>query len=182
MTYSQKTNVVGMPDLTLITTIAPGAGRLPSVPLQAQLGEIVEGADPSLGWGKFIYLAIPASTTTTAGLLYQWDKNYTITVVPAKSSSQHTGVAVAAAMASAASNSSIQYGWFQVQGAATVLKTAVQVAPQQPVYMSATAGRIYLTASAGGQLLGARTQNTATVTATTSSVAVYLNFSALEGA
>lgn len=183
MTYQLADARIGFPDITTVTTIAPGVANLPGAVLAPQLGTIVEGFDRSNGYGKFIWLKVPTSTAVTAGLLYQWDKNYTITVIPAKSTSQKTGVAVAAAVNTVASNSSsAQYTWFQVQGTATVLKTAVTVSPQSALYMSATAGRVYVTASAGGQLLGARTQNTATVTSTTSSVLVYLNHTSIEGA
>lgn len=183
MTFTLSSPKIGCPDVTLVTTIAPGISNLPSVVLETQLGETVEGWDPTYGAARFIYLKVPTSTTVTAGLLYQWDKNYTITVVPARSSSKSTGVAVALALNSVSSNSSsAQYTWFLIQGQYTVLKQAVTVSPQSAVFLSTTAGRINVTSSAGAQILGARTQNSATVTSTTSTVAVYLNFSAIEGA
>lgn len=187
MAYTFTDNVIGVPDLNTVIVSGgvgtPGIAGLPSVTTEQTLGEIREGFDATLGRGKFIFLKVPVSTTVTVGLLYQWDKNYTIVVVPVKGTAQKTGVAVAAALNTVASNaSSVQYTWFQVQGQATVLKTAVAVVPQSAVYISGTAGRVYVTSSAGGQILGARSQNTATVSAAVSSVAVYLNFSSLEGA
>jgi len=187
MAYQNASVYIGTPDVTSV--VASGSlgdptqiGQLPSVTFASKLGDRMKAIDLANNWaGEFIYLAIPASTTITAGLLYQWDKNYTVTVVPAGSSSKNTGVTVCVAYTSVTSSTSIQYGWFLIQGQVSVLKTAVQVTPQQQVYMSATAGRIYFTASAGKQILGARTQNTATVTSTTSTVNVYFNYSAIEG-
>lgn len=188
MAYTSISTTLGTPDISSVAVAsalgAPGVGMLPSTPMDPQIGTIINGRDASLGDGKFIRLAIPTSTTTTIGLLYQWDKNYTIVVVPAGSSSTGTGVQVAAAISTVPSNaSSVQYAWFQIEGQATVLKTAVAVAPQSKIYMSATAGRIYVTASAGKQILGARSGNTATISAGVSSVTVYLaGPSMLEGA
>ncbi len=188
MSYQSSTAVIGSPDVSNVATAAllgdpTGILQLPSVTMEAKLGELKIAWDATLGAANFIYLAVPTSTTVTVGLLYQWDKNYAVTLVPAKGTSQKTGVAVAVAYTAVTSNAtSVQYAWFLVQGQVAVLKTAVAVAPQQAVYMSATAGRIYVTSSAGGQILGARSQNTATVSAAVSTVNVYFNFSALEGA
>lgn len=187
MTYASTDTKLGVPDLTSVIVSpgvgVPGPGVLPSVTLETQLGERAIGFDSTLGKGEFIFLRIPVSTAVAAGLLVQYDKNYQVTVVPAGGTSKNTGVNVVASVNAIASNASVvQYSWFQIQGTATVLKTAVAVPPQSPVYMSATAGRVYVTASAGKQILGARTNNTATVSAAVSSIPVVLTFSALEGA
>lgn len=187
MAYTSINKTIGTPDLSTVVVSpalgTPGIGALPSVTMDTQLGTIAMGRDLSLGDGEFIYLQVPTSTTVTAGLLYQWDKNYTVTVVPAGATSANTGVPVAAALNSVASNASVvQYTWFQLEGQATVLKTAVAVPPQSKIFMSATAGRIYVTASAGKQVEGARSGNTATVSAGVSSVTVYLGRSNIEGA
>ena len=188
MTYTLASPTMGVPDITAAPVAGAvgtpaGISQLPSVTTANELGQTVQAWDATLGQATFQMLAIPAGTTVTAGLLYQFDKNYKVTVVPAGSTSKNTGVAVALAYTSVASNaSSTQYAWFLVQGTAPALKTAVQVAPAQPIYISATAGRVKILSSSGQSILGGRTQNTATVTATTSYVNVYLNFSALEGA
>lgn len=188
MAYSMVSPVIGVPDVANVATAAglgdpAGITSLPSVILEAKLGEIRDAQDATLGNAKFIYLAVPTSTTITVGLLYQWDKNYKVVLVPAGGTSKNTGVAVAVAYTAVTSNaSSVQYAWFLIQGQVAVLKTAVAVAPQSPVYISATAGRVKVLSSAGQTILGARSQNAATVTSTTSTVTVYLNFSALEGA
>lgn len=187
MAYSFTDVQLGVPDLSSVMLLGalgtPGIGNLPSVTTSAQLGDTREGFDATLGRGSFILLAVPVSTAVTPGLLYQWDKNYRVTLVPVKGTSQKTGVPLAAAINTVASNAStVQVTWFQVKGNATVLKTAVAIAPASAIYISGTAGRVYATASAGGQILGARSQNTATVTSTTSSVTVFLNAQSLEGA
>lgn len=188
MAYTLNDNKIGTPDLSSVVTAgnegAPfSTSNLPNVTVETVLGAIRRGYDANNGESMFIWLAVPKSTVITAGLLYQWNKNYNVVVVPVGGTSKNTGVGVAAALNAVASNAnSLQYTWFQIQGAAVVLKTAVTVNPQSAVYISATAGRVKVVSSAGQQILGASTQNTATVTSTTSSVVVYLNFSAIEGA
>jgi len=189
MAYTNADNKIGVPDVaTVATSGALGApwvsttNALPSVPVEIKLGSKVVAQDNTLGEATFILLAVPTSTTVTVGLLYQWDKNYNVVLVPAASTSKNTGVAVAVAYTAVTSNaSSVQYAWFLISGQVAVLKTAVVAPPQSGIYMSSTAGRVYFTASAGVQILGARTQNTATITTTTSTVNVYFNFSAIEG-
>lgn len=190
MAYSYIDNKIGIPDATTVSTAgvfaAPWVSTtnvLPSVTLGYHLGEVREFFDTTLGEAQFILLAVPTSTAVTIGLLYQWDKNYTVVVVPAGSTSKNTGVSVAVAYTTVSSNAtSVQYAWFLISGQVAVLKTAVVAPPQSGIYMSATAGRVYFTASAGKQIEGARTQNTATITTTTSTVNVYFNFSNVEGA
>lgn len=188
MAYTMTTPRIGVPDVTAVMLAgalgAPGITGLPSVTTESQLGELVWANDfTTYGTGQFIFLAVPVSTAITPGLLYQWDKNYNVVLVPAISTSKNTGVPVALAVNTVASNAStVQYTWFLVQGQTAALKTAVAVVPQSPIYISATAGRIKVLSSAGGSILGGRSANTATVTSTTSTVTVYLNFSSLEGA
>lgn len=191
MAYQSSQSTIGVPDVTVVAASgslgAPWTGTtndLPSVTTASQLGQIIDAYDTTtFGWGKFILLAVPVSTTVTVGLLYQWDKNYSVTLVPANGTSKNTGVAVGIAYTAVTSNATlVQYAWFLIQGIVPVLKTAVTVTPQQAVFVSTTAGRIKVISSAGMQILGARTQNTGTVTSTTSTVNVYFNFSAIEGA
>lgn len=187
MTYSLSSPTMGVPDVTAVITAGnvgtPGVGSLPSVTTEAQLGQVVEAWDSTLGNANFILLAVPKSTAVAVGFLYQFDKNYLVTLVPAIATSKNTGVALALAYSAVASNANaVQYAWFLIRGQALVLKTAVSANPASPIYMSATAGRIKVLSSAGGQILGGRTMNTATVSAATSTVLAYLNFSSLEGA
>jgi hypothetical protein len=241
---------IGMLDIGWVSTDAPGvapinAGAttglqniatsvLPRPIFQQQLGQIVRAYDPILGFGEFIYLAVPLSTAIPLGTLVSYDFGagltsaqsasnpvggssttnanlYAAVVVPVKATSQKTGAPVAVCISSTVQTntsppsgfsttsnigsglgitsnaSSWQYAWFQIGGTAQVLKTAIQVAPvttenSAGVYISTSAGRIYTTASTGGQILGARLANTTTVTTTASCVLVYLNGRpALEG-
>lgn len=189
MTYSATDVRVGVPDITSVVLQGAegdpsGITQLPSVTMAAKLGTIIKAEDLANNWdGEFIYLAVPVSTTVTVGLLYQFDKNYAVTLVPAKGTSQKSGVQVVLAYTAVTSNATtIQYAWFLYQGTAPCLKTAVTVPPQSSLYISGTAGRVYITASAGGTIQGSRTQNTATVTSTTSTVLIYIGPSTIDGA
>lgn len=182
MTFVFASNTLGAPDVTIATTIAPGVTNLPSTVLEAQLGEIRLAWDSTYGYGEFIYLKIPTSTAITAGLLYQWTAGYAVAVLPVLATSKNTGHQVAVANTTFASNTtSVQYAWFQIQGQTLVLKTAVAVSPDVVVYASATAGRIKVLTSAGGQITGMRVASVASVTSTTSTVLVYMNRPAMQG-
>ncbi len=183
MAYKFSDNVIGATDIGVYTTTAPGNGSLPSVTLEPQLGEIRKGWDATLGAAEFIYLRVPTSTAITANLLYQWSgPSYTVAVLPVLATSKNTGHDVAVAVASLASDATnVNYGWFQINGLATVLKTAVTANPDAKVYASATAGRIKMLTSAGGEIVGMRTAGAATVTSTTSTVTVFLSRPRMQG-
>lgn len=181
MAYTFNSHVLGAPDLTNITTIAPGVTNLPGNVLEPQLGEIRTGWDTTLGGAEFIYLKIPASTTLSVGNMVQWTSGYSLAILPVLATSKNTGHQVAVCPVAIASSTSVQYGWFQIQGQCNVLKTAVTVSPDSVVYASATTGRLKVLTSAGGQITGLRTANAATVTSTTSTVLCYLNRPAMQG-
>jgi hypothetical protein len=67
------------------------------------------------------------------------------------------------------------FGWYQIAGNAVIKKTAVAVTPQVTVFLSATAGRIKVLASAGLQVVAARSANLTTIAAGTSTVTVTIN-------
>lgn len=181
MTFSFSSDVLGCPDVTVATTIAPGVANLPSNILEPQLGEIRTAWDSTYGSAEFIYLKIPASTAITTGLIYQWTAGYTVAVLPVLATSKNTGHQVAVANTTFASNTSVQYAWFQIQGQTLVLKTAVAVSPDAKLYASATAGRVKVLTSAGGEITGMRVASVASVTSTTSTVLVYMNRPAMQG-
>lgn len=181
MAYSVSTSRIGIIDLYSTTTIAPGIGNLPTTAFEPQLGEIVTGWDPTYGSAEFIYLKIPASTTYSVGNLVTWTAGYSSAVLPVLATSKNTLSPIAVAINAVSSSTSVQYGWFQLQGMAVVLKTAVTVSPNSTIFASGTAGRFKVLTSAGGQILGARTANSATVTSTTSSVTVYINRPMMQG-
>lgn len=189
MAFQFSSPTIGAINVGTYTTIPPGIGTsgatFPSSPLEPQLGEIRHAWDTTLGWGEFIYLKIPTSTAITSGLMYQWSGNYSVAVLPVLATSKNTGHKIAVAVAALSSDSTnINYGWFQIGGLGTVLKTAVAALPDVVVYASATAGRLKVLTSAGGQITGMRTaftSGTGTVTSTTSTVTVYMDRPAMQG-
>lgn len=182
MTFSFQSNVIGAPDVTVVTTVAPGNGNLPSLVLEPQLGEIRQAWDGANNIsGEFVYLKIPASSTFSVGNIVQWTSGFAAALLPALATSKNTLAPLAVCIVAVASSTSVQYGWFQVSGQSTVLKTAVTVSPNSVIYASATTGRLKVLTSAGGQILGARTANAATVTSTTSTVLVFLNRPQMQG-
>jgi hypothetical protein len=183
MAYKFADNVLGAQDIDVVQIQAPGTVVDGVGSFEPKLGEIRKAWDDTLGAAEFIYLKIPVSTAIPLGTVVQWTSGYTIAALPVLATSKNTGVSVAVAPVAIASDASnVRYGWFQIQGAAVVLKTAVQVGVTGvPVYASATAGRIKLLTSAGGQITGMRTFNAATVTTTTSTVTVFMDRPRMQG-
>ncbi len=183
-------NIIGIADLGAIYTAgnlgSPGINATTGVPLPAvvvaqQLGTIVTAVSNDTTYGgsaKFIFLAIPTSTTTTQGLAYKWKGDFTIEVVATSvASAAQSGVPIALALNSVTSNTtSVQYAWFQVQGKGAALKTAtIATQPNVPLFVSgATAGRVRSTGSILRTIIGIRSANAAT--ATGSILPVYVNF------
>lgn len=132
------------------------------------LGQRVNGTDPTYGSGEFIYLLGVASTEV--GSLVKWNATTHQTALITATAVQVCPVAIAMS-----ANVASQYGWYQVAGNAVIKKTSVAVTPQVPVYISATAGRVKVIASAGLQVVGARTANLTTVVTTTSTVVLTIN-------
>lgn len=134
------------------------------------LGTIVRGNDPTLGQGEFIYLLGVASTVV--GMVVIYDTTTFQTALITVANGKNSGAPVAVAMSA---NVAAQYGWYQICGLATIKKTTVAVSPSVPIFISATAGRIKVLASAGQQILGAQSANLTTIVTTTSTVAVNIN-------
>lgn len=140
----------------------------------APLGTIARAVDPSLGAGEFIYLLGVANTVV--GLVVTYNATTYQTTLMASGANATNPVAVAMSANVAAS-----YGWYQIAGMAVILKTAVQFTPQVALFISTTTGRVRAIASAGRQILGARTANLATVTSTTSTITALINRPFLQG-
>lgn len=134
------------------------------------LGQTVRGFDPTYGQGEFIYLLGVSGTEVGMWALYDATTYQTAlgTVALGKNKGIPLGVAMSANVGS-------QYGWYQIAGNAVMKKTTVAVTPQVPIFISATAGRIKVLASAGQQILGAQTANLTTIVTTTSTVVVTIN-------
>ena len=132
------------------------------------LGTIVRGYDDTYGEGEFVYLLGVASTIV--GSLVRWNATTHQTTLVVNTAVQVCPVAVAMS-----ANVASQYGWYQIYGNAVIKKTSVSVNPSVPIFLSATAGRIKVAASAGLQVVGARTANLTTIVTTTSTVVVTIN-------
>ena len=182
-----------LPDKTQAGTLTSGV--LPNPIFAPQPGYIISAWEPSLGWGEFIELAVPKSAAIPVGTIVTWDAAYNaVAYGTTKLLGQPCAVSVASATISSgnpvtdplggglASNSTnVMYTWFQLTGRAWTLKTAVQVTPNVPIFVSATAGRFKVLTSVGAQFLGARA-STATTTSTQSLAIVLWNRSVSEGA
>lgn len=138
-------------------------------------GSIIRGQDPTLGGGEFIYL--PGVTGTKVGSVVVYDPlGKTTTLAP------HTAVLnQPVAIAMSANATTKNFGWYQIYGVAAVLKTATKVNPAVSIFISGTAGSVSSTASAGKQLLNARTVNAATVASGTSTVNTLIDRPFLQG-
>lgn len=135
------------------------------------LGMIVRAYDSTTsgqGAGEFIYLL--GAANTLAGLVYSYNATTFQTVVLPSTANLGTPIAIAMS-----ANVAAQYGWYQIEGNAVVLKSAVAVTPQAKVYISGTSGRLMPTSASGKQIIGAKFANLATVTSTTSTVNVLLS-------
>lgn len=186
--YKLTDNIIGIPDIGTVavaaTLGAPGILQLPAVTVEDYVGTQAKGQSLDAIYGgeaTFILLAIPTSTTVTAGLMYTYKGDYSIVVVPtAVSSAAVSGLPVALAVTAVASNAtSIQYTWFMVKGRGQAFKTAglptIGAQPSVPLFVSAaTAGRVRTTASIFRCFIGLRSANTAT--ATGSILPVVMNF------
>ncbi|OGT54248.1 MAG: hypothetical protein A3E01_00225 [Gammaproteobacteria bacterium RIFCSPHIGHO2_12_FULL_63_22] len=132
------------------------------------LGTIVRATDPTYGEGEFIYLLGVASTEVGSLVKYNATTYQTALVTATTVQACPVAVSMAATVAS-------EYGWYQISGNAVLKKTTVAVSPQVTLFISATAGRVKVIASAGLQVVGARSANLTTVVTTTSTVVVTIN-------
>lgn len=124
-----------------------GAGNLNSVHDEQMhvLGTRVEGVDPVLGQGEFIYLKGVASTAVNDAVVY--DEAFATTRTVAASRGP-----VAIAMAATVAN---KFGWYQVQGTAIVNGVA-GITADTPCSLSATAGSLDKATTASYAVVGAR--------------------------
>ena len=127
------------------------------------LGTEVEVTDPTYGAGKAVFVKHSVTCTVNQMVHYNQVAGTTALTPNTANTGQHFGVALAAATPS-------KYGWVLVYGATPIKKSAVAIAVNVALYQSATTGRCMSTTASGKQLLGVRSLNTATVTATTSTV------------
>ena len=176
---------IGDIDIGRVSTDPPGVGASPGINaittsvaprpvFQPALGQIVQAWEPTLGYGEFIYLAVPTSTAVALGTCVTWftgtAANYTVAAILTTAKlGQSAAVCVSntvGATGGITSNTTqIQYAWFQIGGLAQTLKTAVIHSLNGRVFISGTAGRVMVTSAVGTMLIGARfaTSNSATI-------------------
>ena len=138
------------------------------------LGTIVRAFDATLGEGEFIYLLGAANTAVGNTVTYN-ATTFQTTLSPVTANN------VGPQAVSMSANVAGQFGWYQISGLATVLKTAVKVLAGAKMYQSGTIGRWMPTSSTGSEILGARAANLATVTSTSSTVIVLINRPSQQG-
>lgn len=159
---------------TTVNTSTVAAGTLGTTPgaagrsVPGRLGTIVKAYHPTFGEGEFINLL--GVVGTVAGLVVEYNATTFQTVISPNTGNDENPIAVAMS-----ANVANQYGWYMLEGVATVLKTATQVLPGSKIYQSATIGRVMPTSASGKQILGARGANLTTVTTTTSTVEILIN-------
>jgi hypothetical protein len=183
--WSSIDSLLGDIDIGVVSTDAPGVGPgagintmtttlAPRPIFQPCLGQIVRAYEPTLGYGEFIYLAVPTSTAVPLGTLVTFFTgalaNYTVAVMPTTAKGGEPAAVcisntVGATGGITSNASSIQYAWFQLVGLAQTLKTAVIHTLNGRVFVSATAGRVMVTSAVGTELIGARfaSSNSATI-------------------
>ena len=183
--WSVLSPFIGDLDIGRVSTDAPGVGPgagintittsiAPRPIFQPVLGQIVQAYEPTLGYGEFIYLAVPVSTAVPLGTVVTWftgtAANYTVAVIPTTAKGGEPAAVcvsntVGATGGITSNASSIQYAWFQIVGLAQALKTAVIHTLNGRVFVSGTAGRVMVTSAVGTQLIGARfaSSNSATI-------------------
>lgn len=182
--WSAFSPLIGDLDIGVVSTDAPGVGPgsgintittsiAPKPIFQPVLGQIVAGWEPTLGYGEFIYLAVPTSTAVPLGTVVTWftgtAANYTVAAcLTTAKLAQPLAVCISNTSGTTggitSNASSIQYAWFQICGLAQTLKTAVIHTTNTKLFISGTAGRVMVTSASGTQIIGARTANSNSAT------------------
>lgn len=173
MAYTFVEPQMGYPSITSITSVA-SAGVLNGT--QFPVGKIVRGNDPTLGGGEFILLPGVASNIVGSVVTYNLSAN---TATLAVSTATYGGAPIAVSMV--ANTSATALSWYQIEGCATIAKTATKVNPNVAVYLSSTAGKIQAATATGLNIDAARSNNAATVASATGTVLVIINRPAMQG-
>jgi hypothetical protein len=183
--WSSFTPLIGDIDIGRVSTDAPGVGAgtginaittsiAPRPIFQPVLGQIIQGWEPTLGFGEFIYLAVATSTAVPLGTVVTWMTgalaNYRVAVIPTTAKGGEPAAVCISNTAGAtggitSNTTSTQYAWFQLGGIVQALKTAVIHTLNGRVFVSGTAGRVMVTSAVGTELIGARfaSSNSATI-------------------
>jgi hypothetical protein len=165
MTWIPTTPRLGLPSIG--ATVASAAGVY--APVIA--GEIIEAYDSTTyRGGEFIFLKGAASTAIGSLVTYDPLGN-TTTLSPSTA-----GLGQPLAVAMSANTVTTTYGWYQVSGVAVVKRTTGgKTSPAVAMYLGATTGTVQSTASAGKEVLNARSVNAATVASATTTIQMLLD-------
>lgn len=170
MTYYFVENRLGMTPIASVDagfTPPNGSTLIPTPP--SYLGMLARANDPSIGEGEFICMAGVANTVVGSLVIYN-QTTWATTLCPSTAN-----LAQPVAVAMSANNASTTFGWYQVSGVATIKKTAVKVSPNVPLFVSATAGRVFPTVASGKEVTSCRSANAATVASATSTITAIIN-------
>lgn len=141
MTYTIQNELLGAQPIAVTDTTQRHA-----------LGTIVRANDPTYGAGEFIYLKGVASTAI--GSMVDYDQLLATTVLsPATAGTGPVAVAMSA-------NVALQYGWYQIAGAAVVKAPNAMVVGADVFSLAATPGSVDDAAVAGEQILNAKVSTT----------------------
>lgn len=158
------------PKLGLLQIAATDSGITPpnqatAIPTPPNvLGMIVRAFDPTFGEGEFILLAGVASTVIGSLVTYN-TTSYTTALCPSTAN-----LAQPVAVAMSANVAATTFGWYQIGGVAVIKKTAVKVSPGVSLFISATVGRVFPTATSGKAILGCKSANSATIASAVSTI------------
>lgn len=170
MAFTHTNPRAGLPAITSHDTPATietvGSTTITDIPVP--LGTIVRAVDPTYGEGEFIRLLGVANTIV--GSLVTYDATTWQTALSTHVPVQARPVAVAMSACVAG-----EHGWYQISGLAVIKKTAVVLAPQVTLALSATTGRVKGTSTSGMQIAGCRSANLATVLSTVSTITALIN-------
>lgn len=169
------------PKLGLLQIANTDAGFVPPNQLTAiptppaVLGMIARAKDPTYGEGEFICLA-GVSGTVVGSLVNYNTVSWTTTLNP-----NTANLAQPVAVAMSANAATTTFGWYQIGGVAVIKKTATKVNPNVALFQSATAGRVFSTATTGKEILGCRSANTTTIASATSTINAILDRPHMQG-
>lgn len=130
------------------------------------IGKVIQAYDNTTsGYGnaEFMYLNGVASTVVGSLVTYNQVTGVTALCPSTANLAQPLAVAMSA-------NVAAQWGWYQIGGVATIKKTAVKINPNVALFISATTGRVFPTATTGKAVLGARSANATTIASATSTI------------
>lgn len=131
------------------------------------IGKIVRAKHSTFGVGEFIYLLGAASTVV--GSLVTFTATTGATALAPNTANLTDSFAV-----SMSANVASQWGWYQISGVATIKKTAVLVAANSKLHLSATIGSVMATATSGKEIQNCRSANTASVASSVGTITAWV--------